>query len=130
MDRQRLFELAGIDKKEGLTVRLEIETEKNGNFRKVLFTGSHMQLVLMSLKPEQEIGMETHNGDQFIRVDKGAAIAILDGVESTLEDGDAVVIPKGVKHNIINKSDSNDLKIYAIYSPPEHPDGTVVKEKP
>lgn len=128
---QRLLELAGIRKDAGFFVRLEHDTESNDNFRKVIYTTKLTQLVLMSLKPGEEIGVETHSGgDQFIRIDKGQGKAIMGGGEYDMSDGDAVVIPSGVEHNIINTSDSEDLKIYAVYSPPEHKDGTVDKSKP
>jgi len=85
----------------------------------------------MSLKPEEDIGVETHNtGDQFIRIDKGEAVVSLNGVDTSMKDGDAVVIPKGTEHNITNSSKTNPLKIYAVYTPPEHKDGTVDKKKP
>ena len=130
MKQSRLLELAGVDKKVGVTIRLEKDTEANTNFRQVVHTGTNFQLVLMSLTPNQEIGMETHEGEQFIRIDKGSATAIMDGKESTLSEGDAVIIPEGVKHNIINSSNTENLSIYAIYSPPEHKDGHIDKTKP
>lgn len=125
------MELAGVDKKpSGVLVRLEIDTEANTDFRRVIHTSKSSQLVLMSLKPGEDIGLETHKGDQFIRIDKGNATLMLDGKETDMKDGDAVVIPAGVKHNITNSSDSEDLKIYAVYSPPEHPDGKTDPTKP
>ena len=114
----------------GVVVELEIDTEENTYYRKVIHTSKFSQLVLMSLKPGEDIGLETHKGDQFIRIDKGVAKSILDGKESDMKDGDAVIIPAGVKHNIVNPSDSKDLKIYAVYSPPEHPDGHIDQTKP
>ncbi len=83
----------------------------------------------MSLRPKEEIGQETHDLDQFIRVESGEGIAILDGVKHKISDGTAVVIPAGTKHNIINESDKEDLKLYTLYSPPEHRDGTIHKTK-
>lgn len=97
---------------------------KNDVFRKVLFTAEHSQLVLMSLKPGEDIGMETHRLDQFIRVESGRGTARLNGAEYPLEDGTAVVIPAGTEHNITN-SGHEALKLYTIYSPPEHKDGVV-----
>ena len=104
---------------------IEKETLENENFRKVLYTAKNSQLVLMSLLPGEEIGEETHELDQFIRIEAGIGKAILDGVEHNLEDGSAVVIPEGTKHNIINTSSSEPLKLYSVYSPPEHKDGTI-----
>ncbi len=109
---------------------IEHATRANENFRKVLFTGPKSQLVLMSLKPGEDIGMETHPDiDQFLRVEAGTGKAILDGVEHDLKDGSAVVVPAGTKHNVINTSRSEPLKLYTIYTPPEHPDGTVHADK-
>jgi mannose-6-phosphate isomerase-like protein (cupin superfamily) len=103
---------------------IEEATIKNDTFRKVLFTAEHSQLVLMSLKPGEDIGAETHGLDQFIRVESGRGLARLNGAEYPLEDGTAVVIPAGIEHNILN-SGHESLKLYTIYSPPEHKDGTV-----
>jgi len=114
----------------GYVINIEEKTLDNNFFREVLFTAQNVQLVVMSLEPGEEIGLETHDdGDQFIRVEAGKGIAILDGEEHDLEDGSAVVIPAGVQHNIINNSPQQPLKLYTIYSPPEHPDGTVNKDK-
>ena len=114
----------------GYVINIEEKTVDNNFFREVLFTAQRVQLVVMSLRPGEEIGLETHDdGDQFIRVEAGKGIAILDGEEHDLEDGSAVVIPAGVQHNIINNSPQQTLKLYTIYSPPEHPDGTVNKDK-
>jgi mannose-6-phosphate isomerase-like protein (cupin superfamily) len=103
---------------------IEEATIKNDMFRKVLFTAEHSQLVLMSLKPGEDIGPETHRLDQFIRVEAGRGTAYLNGADHPLEDGTAVVIPAGTEHNIRN-SGHEPLKLYTIYSPPEHKDGTV-----
>ena len=114
----------------GYVINIEEKTVDNNFFREVLFTTQRVQLVVMSLGPGEEIGLETHDdGDQFIRVEEGKGIAILDGEEHDLEDGSAVIIPAGVQHNIINSSPQKFLKLYTIYSPPEHPDGTVNKDK-
>jgi mannose-6-phosphate isomerase-like protein (cupin superfamily) len=102
----------------------------NNNFRKVLFTGKKSQLVLMSLKPMEDIGKETHKTvDQFIRIERGRGIAILNGKKFPLKNNTAVVIPAGVEHNIINVSKRNALKLYTIYSPPEHKPGTIIRNK-
>jgi len=114
----------------GYVTNIEEKTLDNNFFREVLFTAQHVQLVVMSLGPGEEIGMETHDdGDQFIRVESGNGIAILDGEEHPLQDGSAVVIPGGVRHNIVNSSQQQSLKLYTLYSPPEHPDGTINKNK-
>jgi mannose-6-phosphate isomerase-like protein (cupin superfamily) len=109
---------------------IEKETKENTNFRKVLFTGENEQLVVMSLKPGENIGMEVHpDVDQFIRIEEGHAKAILDGEEHDLPEDFAVVIAAGTEHDIVNTSETEDLKLYTVYSPPEHPDGTVHKDK-
>jgi mannose-6-phosphate isomerase-like protein (cupin superfamily) len=109
----------------GYVVNIEKETEENNNFRKVLYTAKNSQLVLMNLKPSEEIGEEVHNHlDQFIRVEKGEGRAVIDGVEHKIEDGSAVVIPAGAMHNIINGPDG-EMKLYTVYSPPEHKDGVI-----
>lgn len=114
----------------GFITNIEKKSLDNAYFREVLFTGQHSQLVVMSLKPGEDIGMETHGSvDQFIRVEAGQGKAILNGTEHSLEDGSAVVIPAGVEHNIVNSSKTEPLKLYSIYSPPEHPHGTVHKNK-
>jgi mannose-6-phosphate isomerase-like protein (cupin superfamily) len=101
---------------------------QNEYFREVLFTGPHSQLVVMSIAPGEDIGMETHKDvDQFFRVESGIRQAILDGKEYNIDDGSAVVVPAGTEHNIINSSKS--MKVYTIYSPPNHPHGTIHKNK-
>jgi mannose-6-phosphate isomerase-like protein (cupin superfamily) len=110
----------------GYLTNIEKKTLENECFREVLFTGPHVQLVVMALRPGEDIGLEVHaDTDQFIRVEAGHGTAVLDGKELALEDGSAVVIPAGTKHNIVNASANETLKLYTIYSPPEHPDGTV-----
>ncbi len=110
----------------GFSINIERATLENGNFRKVLYTSKHSQLVLMSLKPEEDIGMEVHEeNDQFFRFEKGQGKCVIDGNEYELRDGVAVVVPTGAKHNIINTSKTEDLKLYTIYSPPHHKDGIV-----
>lgn len=114
----------------GYTINIEEKTLQNENFREVLYTAQHSQLVVMSLFPNEEIGMEVHEiVDQFIRVEKGETKAILNGEEHTLSDGFAVLVPAGTKHNIINTSSENKLKLYTIYSPAHHKDKTVHKTK-
>ena len=113
----------------GYVTNIERETLKNEDYRRVLFTGPNTQLVLMTLRPGEDIGLETHyEHDQFIRVEAGEAIALLDGVEYPLNDGSAVVIPAGVEHNVRNVADE-PLRLYTLYSPPEHPVGTVQHTK-
>jgi mannose-6-phosphate isomerase-like protein (cupin superfamily) len=110
----------------GFCDNIEKATLNNKNFRKVVYTAKHCQLVLMSLKPNEEIGMEVHeDNDQFFRFEKGQGKAIIDGNEYELSDGMAVVVPAGAQHNIINTSASDDLKLYTIYSPAHHQDGVV-----
>jgi len=110
----------------GFVINIEKETIGNENFRKVLYTAKHSQLVLMSLKPKEEIGMEVHkDNDQFFRFEKGQGKVIIDGNEYGVSDGFAVVVPAGSQHNIINVSESEPLKIYTIYSPAHHKDGIV-----
>jgi mannose-6-phosphate isomerase-like protein (cupin superfamily) len=110
----------------GYVTNIEQATKENENFRRVLYTAKHSQLVLMSLKPGEEIGEEVHdNIDQFFRIDAGEGKAIIEGEEHDLENGDAIVIPSGTKHNIINTSVDEPLKIYTIYSPPNHRDGVI-----
>lgn len=110
----------------GFCNNIEKATLENGNFRKVLYTGKHSQLVLMSLKPGEEIGMEVHEeNDQFFRFEKGQGKVVIDGNEYDVSDGIAVVVPAGAQHNVINASDSDDLKLYTIYSPAHHKDGIV-----
>ncbi|MDP3982590.1 MAG: cupin domain-containing protein [bacterium] len=114
----------------GYTINIEEKTLQNENFREVLHTEQHSQLVVMNLLPNEEIGMEVHEiVDQFIRVEQGEAKAILNGEEHVLSDGTAIVIPAGVEHNIINTSSENNLKLYTIYSPAHHKDKTVHKTK-
>jgi len=113
----------------GYITNIEEETIKNESFRKVLYTAPNSQLVVMSLKPGEEIGMEVHDLDQFIRVESGEAKVILDGEESEVLDDYAVVIPAGTNHNVINTSSDKELKLYTIYSPAEHAPETIHKTK-
>jgi mannose-6-phosphate isomerase-like protein (cupin superfamily) len=109
----------------GFVINIEDATKENENFRKVLFTAPNSQLVVMSLKPGEEIGMEVHNLDQFIRIEKGKGKAVLDGEEYEIEDDWAIVIPAGTNHNIINTDVDDEMKLYTVYSPANHPDGTI-----
>jgi mannose-6-phosphate isomerase-like protein (cupin superfamily) len=113
----------------GYVINIEKATLKNDNFRKVLYTAENSQLVVMSLLPGEDIGSEVHDLDQFIRFESGRGKVILDGKDYEVEDDWAVVIPAGVEHNVINTSDSEKMKLYSIYSPPEHADGTVHRTK-
>lgn len=108
----------------GYVTNIEKETLENQNYRKVLYTSKTSQLVVMTIQPGDEIGQEVHDLDQFIRVEAGQALVTLDGVEHSLEDDWAVVIPAGTDHNVVNTGDK-PLHLYSIYSPPEHKDGTV-----
>ncbi len=110
----------------GFIINIEKETIENTNFRKVLYTAKHSQLVLMSLRPKEEIGMEVHpDNDQFFRFEKGQGKVIIDGNEYAVGDGFAVVVPAGAQHNVINISESEPLKLYTLYSPAHHKDGIV-----
>ncbi len=113
----------------GYVANIEDATKENENFRKVLYTAKNSQLVVMSIPPREEIGEEVHELDQFIRFEQGKGKVVLDGVEHEVEDDFAVVIPAGTKHNVINTSDSEPMKLYTIYSPPEHRDGVVHQTK-
>jgi len=114
----------------GFKDSIEKLTLENESFRRVLYTAKHSQLVLMSLKPEEEIGLETHSDtDQFFRFEKGFGKVFIDGVEQLVGDGDAVIVPAGAQHNVINTSSSDPLKLYTIYSPAHHKDGIVHQTK-
>lgn len=108
----------------GYINNIEKETKENKNFRKVLYTAQHTQLVVMHLNPGEEIGEETHTLDQFLRVEEGSGVAILDGVETKIESEYAIIVPAGTKHNVINTG-GEAMKLYTLYSPPEHKDGIV-----
>ena len=110
----------------GFVGNIEEVTLANTNFRRVLYTGQHAQLVVMSLLPGEEIGMEVHEiVDQFLRIEKGTGKVIMNGEEALLKDGDGIVVPAGTQHNVINLSTTEPMKIYTLYSPPHHKDGTV-----
>ena len=107
----------------GYNENIETLTTQNGNFRRVLYTGKHLQMVLMTLQPGDEIGSEVHEDrDQFFRFEEGAGVVDIDGVENKVEDGSGVIIPAGARHNVRNTGDA-PLKMYTLYSPPEHLDG-------
>ena len=112
--------------KKGFSTDLEKETRKNSDFRHVLYTGKFSQLVLMNLKPGEDIGEEVHDTvDQFFRFEEGEGKVIIDGTEHLVKDGSGVIVPSGAKHNVINTSPKKNLKLYTIYSPPEHIDKVV-----
>ena len=109
----------------GFIDNIEEKTEQNNFFRQVLYTGKHTQLVVMSLLPGEEIGMEVHpQVDQFFRIEEGRAKVIIDGEEHEVDEGFAIIVPAGSQHNVVNTG-SNPLKLYTLYSPPNHPDGTI-----
>ena len=110
----------------GFNANIEKETIENTNFRKVLYTGKHCQLVLMSLKPLEEIGTEVHtDNDQFFRFEKWNGKVFIDGNVYEVSDGSAIIVPSGAEHNVVNVSETEDLKLYTIYSPAHHQDGVV-----
>lgn len=113
----------------GFVENIDKLTQSNEFFRQVIYTAKNMQLVLMNLKPNSEIGEEIHDLDQFIKIEDGQGVAILDGKRHEISNGYAVVIPAGCKHNILNTSSNSDMKLYTVYSPPEHRDRTVHKTK-
>jgi mannose-6-phosphate isomerase-like protein (cupin superfamily) len=113
----------------GYVVNIEERAVANEYFREVLYTDERVQLVVMSLLPNEDIGEEVHDLDQFIRIEKGEGSAVLDGVRHAIKDGSAIVVPKGSRHNIINTSATYSLKLYTLYAPPDHKDGLVNKTK-
>jgi mannose-6-phosphate isomerase-like protein (cupin superfamily) len=115
----------------GFVGDIEKLTEKNKYFRQVLFTGKYAQLVVMCLQPSEDIGNEVHNTvDQFFRIEEGSAKFVFNGKEEhEVKAGDAVIVPAGTYHNVINTSSKETLKLYTVYSPPNHPDGTIHKTK-
>jgi mannose-6-phosphate isomerase-like protein (cupin superfamily) len=109
---------------------IERQTKENENFRKVIFTGQHMQLVVMKLEPGEEIGMEVHlENDQFFRVEEGEGRVVMNGEEHAVHPDWAAIVPAGTEHNFINTSNERALKLYTIYAPPHHPSGTVHETK-
>jgi mannose-6-phosphate isomerase-like protein (cupin superfamily) len=113
----------------GFVTNIERDTVKNRNFRKVLFTGKHHQLVVMSLQPGEDIGSEVHDVDQFFRVEQGRGVVEMDGKKTRIQENSAFVIPAGTRHNVKNTSGDDDLKVYTVYSEPQHEDGAVHKTK-
>ena len=114
----------------GYVEKIEEKALGNSYFREVVFTGKYCQLVLMSLKPGEEIGSEVHKKvDQFFRIEKGRARVIIDGTDNLVIDGAGIIVPAGSEHNLINLSTSSNLKLYTIYSPPNHKDGVIHKTK-
>ena len=110
----------------GYSTSIEQETKQNSDFRRVLYTGKYSQLVLMNLKPSEGIGLETHTDrDQFFRFEEGEGKVFIDGIEHKVKDGDAIIVPAGTQHNVVNTSKNLELKLYTIYSPPEHQDKVV-----
>ncbi len=112
----------------GYTTNIEKASLENDNFRKVLYTDKNSQLVIMSLLPNEDIGEEVHDVDQFLRIEKGNGKAVLNGIEHEISDGSVVIVPVGVKHNIINSSNGS-MKLYSLYMPPHHRDGVVHSTK-
>lgn len=113
----------------GFVANIEQLSLENTDFRRVLYTAKNSQLVLMCLQPNEDIGEEVHHLDQFLRIESGTGKAILDGVEHEISDGSAIVVPAGALHNIINRSSDAPLKLYTVYSPPEHKDGIIRSTK-
>jgi len=114
----------------GFNTNIARDTLENENFRRVLFSAPHSQLVVMSLAPGEEIGMEVHpDNDQFIRIEQGEGRAVIGEDEFNLADDDVVIVPAGANHNIINTSTTHPMKLYTIYSPAHHPDGTIDRTK-
>lgn len=113
----------------GYTADIETLTEENSDFWRVLYTGHHLQLVLMALKPGEDIGMETHKThDQFFRIEKGHGEVVIDGTRRKVKGGDAIIVPAGALHNLINTGDK-PLRLYTLYGPPNHIDGLLEKRK-
>lgn len=113
----------------GYTADIEMLAEENTAFRQVLYTGHHLQLVLMALKPGEDIGMETHKtNDQFFRIEKGHGEVVVDGATHKVQGGDAIIVPAGARHNLINTGEKL-LRLYTLYGPPNHVDGLVEKRK-
>jgi mannose-6-phosphate isomerase-like protein (cupin superfamily) len=112
----------------GYITHIEQATRENTDYRHVVYTAKNSQLVLMSIAPDGEIGEEVHHLDQFFRFEEGQGKVIIDGVEHNVKDGDAVIVPEGARHNVINVG-SGALKLYTLYSPPNHKDGTIQATK-
>jgi len=121
---ESLNEFESVSSKKGIKHDIEKETVENKDFRNVLYTGEHIQLVLMTLKPGEDIGMEVHDVDQFFRFEKGTGKVIVNDTEYDVTDGDSVIIPSGSEHNVINTG-GNTLNMYTLYAPPHHEVGTI-----
>jgi mannose-6-phosphate isomerase-like protein (cupin superfamily) len=115
--------------KKGFHDNIEKDTLDNENYRKVLYTAKNMQLVLMTLKPGENIGMESHESDQFFRFEEGIGQCIINENKYDIKDGDSILVPGGAEHDIINTNDNEELKLYTLYSPPNHKDGVLFKDK-
>jgi mannose-6-phosphate isomerase-like protein (cupin superfamily) len=116
--------------KKGFVTDIETATTTNTDYRRVLYTGKYSQLVLMTLKPGEEIGEEVHDDvDQFFRFEEGEGAVVIDGARQTVKDGSGVIVPSGARHNVVNTSTTAELKLYTIYSPPEHQDEIVRRTK-
>lgn len=126
---KKIAENFSEEQSSGFYTDIKQDTIKNQDYRRVIFTAKNSQLVLMSLKPEEEIGSEIHDLDQFFRFEAGQGKVVVNGTTYNVSDGDAVVVPQGAKHNIINTSKTKDLKLYTVYSPPNHKRGTLHKTK-
>lgn len=114
----------------GFLANIEEKTLANTYFRQVLYTGQHAQLVVMCLQPKEEIGTEVHAiVDQFLRIEEGTGKVVINGEERAIGDGDAIIVPAGIEHNVINTSPDKQLKLYTVYSPAHHKDGTIHKTK-
>lgn len=113
----------------GIVTNIEQASLENSDFRRVLYTGKHSQLVVMSIPPNGDIGLEVHDLDQFIRCEKGKGKVVVDGVEHEFNDGWVVLVPEGAQHNIINLSSTEPLQLYTLYAPPHHRDGVIHKTK-
>lgn len=109
----------------GFLTNIDAAAQENNDFRRVLYTAVHSQLVVMSLNPKEDIGSEIHDLDQFIYIVSGSGSAFIEGVEHKIMTGSGIVIPAGAKHNIVNASETEKLKLYTVYSPPEHKDQTI-----
>jgi mannose-6-phosphate isomerase-like protein (cupin superfamily) len=113
----------------GFIADIESLTEENTDFRRVLYTGKKMQLVLMALQPGEEVGEEVHEDrDQFFRIEEGEGEVVIDGKRTSVEENHAIIVPAGARHNVINTGDA-PLLLYTLYAPPEHRDGLIQKTK-
>jgi mannose-6-phosphate isomerase-like protein (cupin superfamily) len=113
----------------GYIENIEEKTLRNEYFREVLYTDPRLQLVVMALRPNEDIGEEVHELDQFIRIEAGEGKAVLNGEERAIKDGSIIIVPKGTRHNIINTSSERPMKLYTLYAPPDHRPGTIHKTK-